>query len=153
MYFEEMTKETLYIAQEIINSNPGYNVLENKKGHRSLAEMEKEFLGSDTFSAFIKLEDTYIGVIDYLIENPKDRYPWLGLLMIHNDYQGYGFGTQAYALYENEMMNRGLGSVRLGVLKDNTKAHSFWESQGFVLFKKTTSQSGNEIWCYEKHIG
>jgi len=153
VYFEEMTKETLYIAQEIINSNPGYNVLENKNDHRSLAEMEKEFLGSDTVSAFIKLEDTYIGVIDYLIENPKDHFPWLGLLMIHSDYQGYGFGTQAYALYENEMMNRGLGSVRLGVLKDNTKAHSFWESQGFVLFKKTTSQSGNEIWCYEKHIG
>ncbi len=27
--FEEITKETLYIALEIINSNPSYNVLEN----------------------------------------------------------------------------------------------------------------------------
>ena len=71
--------------------------------------MEEVFLNPITTSVFIKLDDTYIGVMDYLMENPKDQCPWLGLLMIHADYQGFGFGTQAYSLYESEMRERGLG--------------------------------------------
>src|SRR4051794_30734741 len=104
--FEEITKETLYIALEIINSNPLYNVLENSKDKRELADMEEELLNPVSTSVFIKLDDTYIGVIDYLMENPKDQCPWLGLLIIHGDYQGFGFGTQAYALYESDMRKR-----------------------------------------------
>src|SRR3954468_12535182 len=88
--FEEINKETLYIALEIINSNPQYNEMENRKKTRSLADVEKEFLNPNTTSAFIKLDDTYIGVIDYMLENLKDSFPWLGLLIIHEDYQGFG---------------------------------------------------------------
>ena len=119
--FEEITKETLYIALEIINSNPSYNVLENGKEKRELADMEEELLNPVSTSVFIKLDDTYIGIIDYLMENPKDQCPWLGLLIIHGDYQGFGFGTQAYALYESDMRKRGLKRIRLGVIKENGK--------------------------------
>ena len=45
------------------------------------------------------------------MENQKDECPWLGLLIIHGDYQGFGFGTQAYALYESDM-KRGLKRIR-----------------------------------------
>jgi RimJ/RimL family protein N-acetyltransferase len=153
MFFEEVKKETLYIALEMINSNPEYNRFENGKEARTLADMEEEFLNPNTISAFIKLDDTYIGIIDYLLENPKDHYPWLGLLLIHADYQGYGLGSQAVAVYENEMRKRGKKSVRIGVLKENTKAQRFWESLGFVYYNTASAQNGTGILCYEKHIG
>lgn len=153
MYFEEIKQESLYIALEIINSNPEYNVWENGKKARVFVEIDGEFLNSNSISVFIKLDDTYIGVMDYLLENPKDHFPWLGLLMIHSDYQGYGFGAQAYRLYENEMLNRGMECIRIGVLKENTKAHSFWESLGFVYYKTVTAQNGSRIYCYQKQIG
>lgn len=153
MFFEEVKKETLYIALEMINSNPEYNRFENGKEARTLVDMEEEFLNPNTISAFIKLDDTYIGIIDYLLENPKDHYPWLGLLVIHADYQGYGFGSQAVAVYENEMRKRGKKSVRIGVLKENTKAQRFWESLGFVYYNTASAQNGTGILSYEKHIG
>jgi GNAT superfamily N-acetyltransferase len=152
MFFEEVTKESLYIALEMINSNPEYNRFENGKEARTLADMEKEFLNPNTYCAFIKLDDTYIGIIDYLLENPKDHYPWLGLLLIHADYQGYGFGAQTFAAYENEMRKRGKESVRIGVLKENIKAQRFWESLGFVHYNTATAQNGTGILCYEKPI-
>jgi RimJ/RimL family protein N-acetyltransferase len=152
IYFEEINQESLYIALEIINSNPEYNIFENSEDARTLPDMEGEFLNPQSISAFIKLDDTYIGVVDYLLENPKDQYPWLGLLMIHGDYQGYGFGKQAYALYENQMHKRGLEYVRIGVLEENTKAQRFWESLGFVYYKTATAKNGSGIYCYQKTI-
>jgi len=153
MYFEEVKKETLYIALEMINSNPEYNIFENGKEARTLADMEEEFLNPNTNSAFIKLDDTYIGIIDYLIENPKDQYPWLGLLLLHGDYQGYGFGAQAFAVYENEMLKRGKKVVRIGVLKENIRAQRFWEELGFTYYNSATMENGSGIFCYEKQIG
>ncbi|MCM3692545.1 GNAT family N-acetyltransferase [Neobacillus niacini] len=152
VHFEEITKETLYIALEIINSNSQYNLIENERAHRELAEIEEKLLNTDTTSVFIKLDDTYIGVMDYLMENPKDQCPWLGLLMIHGDYQGFGFGTQAYALYESDMNERGLARTRIGVIRENVKAKQFWESLGFLYIKTAISENGKEIFIYEKNF-
>lgn len=153
MHFEEVKKETLYIALEIINSNPEYNFFENGSKARTLAELEREFLNQKSTSAFIKLDDTYIGIIDYLLENPNDHYPWLGLLMIHGDYQGYGFGAKAYETYEYGMSKRGLNNVRIGILIENKKAIRFWESIGFIFYKTTTLKNGSVINCYQKQLG
>jgi GNAT superfamily N-acetyltransferase len=150
--FEEITKDTLYIALEIINSNPSYNILENDIPIRELIEIEEEFLNPKTNSVFIKLDDTYIGVLDYLMENPKDQYPWLGLLMIHSDYQGFGFGPQAYALYESVMLERGLKCIRIGVLTLNAGAKQFWESMGFLYIKTALGKNGKGILIYEKNF-
>lgn len=152
MYFEEISKETLYIALKIINSNPEFNLLENGNVSRNLSDMEEEFMNPDTTSVFIKLDDTYIGVMDYLLRNPKDEYPWLGLLVMHRDYQGYGFGAQAYALYEIEMRRRGVKQVRIGVIKENQKAKRFWESLGFLYIKTAQWKNGKEISIFEKII-
>lgn len=152
LHFEEITKETLYIALEIINSNPHYNVIENGCSERELAEIEDEFLNPVSASVFIKLDDTYIGVMDYIMENPKDQCPWLGLLMIHGDYQGFSFGAQAYALYESEMCEQGIERIRIGAIKENVKAKHFWESLGFLYIKTALSENGKEIFVYEKNF-
>jgi RimJ/RimL family protein N-acetyltransferase len=151
--FETITDETLYIALEMVNSNPDYNLLENGEATRSLGDMKREFLNNQTNSAFIKLDDTYIGVIDYVSQNPKDHRLWLGLIMIHRDYQGYGFGCQAYYLLEKELLNKKADVLRVGILKGNERAQKFWESKGFVHYETVINKNLQEVTCYEKKIG
>lgn len=148
--FEEITLENLYIAAEIINSNTEYNVIENGRETSTEKEMIGEFLHSNSSSLLVKADDTYIGVIDYLMENPKNRTPWLGLLMIHGDYHGFGFGSQSYKHFETELVNRGANRILLGVIKENKKAHDFWLSLGFSYYNTVISKNQKEIICYEK---
>lgn len=150
--FEEIMLENLYIAVEIINSNPQYNIIENGRETRTENEIIGEFLHSNSFSFFIKADETYIGVIDYLMENPKDQTPWLGLLMIHGDYHGFGFGSLGYKHLETELVNRGANRILLGVIKENKIAHEFWRSLGFNYYNTINSKNQKEIFCYEKSL-
>jgi ribosomal protein S18 acetylase RimI-like enzyme len=150
--FEDVTENTLYIAEEIINSNQTYNELENGKRTRTVEEIRASFNEHETqITKFIKLDDTYIGIIDYLPENPKDGLPWIGLLMIHNDYKGYGFGTNAYLQFELELIEKGLKTIRLGVLEENKKAINFWESLRYVQYSVSTL-NGNKVIHFEKEL-
>ncbi|MFN7250123.1 MAG: GNAT family N-acetyltransferase [Anaerobacillus sp.] len=148
--FETITEETLYIALEIINSNPEYNLRGYNKELRSSEELRLELLNDNTISAFIKLDDTYIGIIDYLTNNPKDNYPWLGLILIHRDYQGYGFGSLAYTLFETEYLKSDV--IRIGVLKENVNARSFWEGKEFIYYQTVVNDRGKEVDCFEKKL-
>ncbi|QED46879.1 GNAT family N-acetyltransferase [Cytobacillus dafuensis] len=150
--FEEITEKTLYIAFEIVNSNQAYNQLEHGKERRTLEDVKEEFINDKTKSQFIKLDDTYIGIMDYLLMNETDQCPWLGLMMIHGDYQGFGFGTQAYLRFEKEMLEKGLSVIRIGVLKENYNARRFWELIGFEYFKTALSKNSIEVDCFEKKL-
>ncbi|WP_175637824.1 GNAT family N-acetyltransferase [Metabacillus schmidteae] len=149
---EEISKETLQVAREIVNSNKRYNMLENGREERTLREMEEEFLNPMTKSFLVKINNEYVGVLDYLPENPRDRYPWLGLLMIHHNHQGKGYGKNAYALFEHEARKAGMQIVRLAVLTENRSAKVFWESQGYRRYETKPYKEGKKVDCYEKVI-
>ncbi|WP_050614550.1 GNAT family N-acetyltransferase [Bacillus testis] len=149
--FEPLTEQTLFIAKEIVHSNADYNLLEHGKAERSEAEIAKEFLEGRDSHAFIKADDTYIGLISFLDINPKDSCPWIGLFMIHKDYQGYGYGTQAYFQFEEEWRQQGKEKIRLGVLVNNTAGKRFWEGLGYLRYQ-TASVNGKSVDCYEKAL-
>jgi ribosomal protein S18 acetylase RimI-like enzyme len=149
--FEKVTEETLYIAEEIIHSNKEFNKLENGRETRTKEEIKRELMAAETETYFIKLDDTYIGIIDFLEKNPKDGFPWLGLLMIHFDYQGYGFGSQAYLLFEELLKERKIHSLRLAVLKQNEKGKRFWNSLGFQFYEVKPYKQ-NIVECMQKEI-
>lgn len=149
--FEPISEESLYIAKEIVNSNAEFNILENGNKVRSDKEIREEFIDGISEGVFIKADDTYIGVIAYLHNNPKDQTPWIGLFMIHNDYKGFGYGSIAYNEFEAKMKAEGKIKLRLGVLEKNTRARRFWERNGYVFYKK--SKLGlNNVDCFEKNI-
>lgn len=150
--FEEITEDTLYIALEMINSNPEYNLLERGKKMRTEKELRLELLNERTTSVFIKLDDTYIGVIDYLIHNPKDNQTWLALFLIHRDYQGYGFGSQAYFQFEKQLLKKAVEAIRIGILKENGNAQEFWEAKGFRYHQSALSENAKEVNWFEKRL-
>lgn len=147
--FEKLTDETLYIALEMVNSNPQYNLLEHNKEERTMEEIHQEFINKETETILVKLDETYIGVINFMPTNPKDHYFWIRSFLIHRDYQGYGFGTFSYSLFENQFAD---GVVRIAVFRENNDANVFWEKQGYNLFKTVVNEAEKEILFYEKEI-
>jgi RimJ/RimL family protein N-acetyltransferase len=152
--FEPVTEDKLEIVKEMVNSNSEYNVLENGDPTRTDEEIKEEYIynqeGRSTY--FIKADDTYIGLLDYMELNEQDGYPWLGLLLIHRDYQGYGYGTNAYYAFEDMMREKGKTHLRLGVLLDNKKARAFWESVGFSFFAQKETTKGILVDCLKKKL-
>ena len=152
MIFEIITPKSLELAMNIVNSNPSYNVLENGRPTRTLQEVSSEFLNTSTESYLIKYDGKYLGVIDFLKNNPKDNHPWIGLLMIHQDYHSKGYGKKVYLAFEEKIIHRNSWkSVRLGVLKTNTKAIKFWKCLGFKCYGNSECD-GKAVGCYEKHF-
>lgn len=148
--FQPVTEGNLNIVLEILNSNSHYNMLYDGNPTRTMDYARSEFLNGITESYFIILKNTYIGLIDFLDCNPKDNYPWLGLLMIHGDYHFKGYGKMAYLGFEDKLKER-FDTIRLGILEKNTEAREFWTTLGFNMYANT-ELDGNLVECYEKSL-
>ncbi|MFG6115656.1 GNAT family N-acetyltransferase [Halobacillus sp. MO56] len=149
--FEAVTEATMEEILEILNSNPVYNELENGNPMRSEKEVRNEFLNTETESLLVKVEDRNIGVIDFLPNNPKDKTPWIGLLMIHGVYQGKGYGRKVYEALEEKLIEENYHNVRLGVLQENEAAKAFWITQGYEYYR-TIQWEGKKVDCFEKEL-
>ena len=151
MVFEIITEESLEIVLEIVNSNSTYNILENGNTWRTIKEVRSDFLNPSTESYLIKKGGKYIGVLDFMKNNPKDNRPWIGLLMLHSNNHSMGYGKEAYLSFEEELKQQKFNSVRLGVLKSNKNAIRFWESMGFKFYDNS-DWGGMFVGCYEKQL-
>lgn len=149
--FQPITEELLEPVLEILNSNSYYNTLVNGIPSRSIKEAKSIFLNQISESYLIILKDRYMGIIDFLKNNPNDNCPWIGLLMIHRDYHSMGYGKMAYLSFEERLKQQNYGNVRIGVLRENTNAKRYWTSLGFTLFENTQWEE-RQIDCYEKQL-
>ena len=151
MMFQPITEDLLDIVVEILNSNTHYNILENGVPSRTIEEVKNEFLNQDTESYLIFLENKYIGIIDFLKNNPNDNCPWIGLLMIHGEYHSKGYGKMAYNLFEEKLKLQNCNKVRIGILQENKTAKKFWTSLGFKFYA-SKQWKDKTIECFEKQL-
>ncbi|MFB6469376.1 GNAT family N-acetyltransferase [Cytobacillus sp. Hz8] len=145
--------EYVSIELEILNSQPAFNLLSDNKTQLTADDLRKEFQ-SHPFEKeryLIQLNGEYAGIVDFVMENPKDHMPWLGLFIFHQKYEGKGLASQAYKIYEGMMIERGVSIIRLGCFQDNKKGLHFWEKHHF---KKIKLVEFNEkpLWILEKHV-
>lgn len=150
---ERVTESHLDVIREIIHSNPAYTEWENEYRCTD-EEFEHQLFHSvpnrDIY--FIKADDTYIGLLDYMKSSKRDGYVCLNLLVIHGDYQGYGYGTNAYFLIENMFKEKGITGLEIAIPKQNKKAKRFWEGLGFVFLAEKQVSTGNTIDHFEKQL-
>jgi RimJ/RimL family protein N-acetyltransferase len=85
------------------------------------------------------------------MENPRDKMPWLGLLIIHRDWTRKTYAKMALAIYEGLMKNRNINEVRLGCFAENLAGISFWEKHGFTKLKEISYQD-KPLWVMEKRL-
>ncbi|EEL50854.1 MULTISPECIES: GNAT family N-acetyltransferase [Bacillus cereus group] len=78
----------------------------------------------------IKVDDTYIGVIDYIVQG---EHAILSNLIIHFDYQGYGYGTNTYFTLEEMMKHRNIKDIQVLQGDVTEQAKPFIEGLGFIL--------------------
>lgn len=152
--FEPFSWDRFSDFRDIINSNPYYNLL--SEGHEALSdeEIRQWYTDSKTQGSilcFITNNHRVVGIIDYLMENPSDHMPWLGLLMIRGQDQGHGLATAALHHYEELMRKSGERQVRLGVIKGNDRALAFWTSRGFRFYQEKEGSQWTVL-CLEKDL-
>ncbi|MGR3762992.1 hypothetical protein [Rossellomorea sp. NS-SX7] len=122
------------IEQEIMNSNPSYNLLSKNKRSIDINDIRSEFEESkrlNTKRLFIKEDESYIGLVDYCLENPSDHIPWISLYVFHKSFQGSGKSHEAYMLIENLIKREGKRKLRLAVHKE-----AYWTNLGFATYKE-----------------
>lgn len=154
MEFFKSGRNTILAEMEIMNSQAEYNLLAD--GKRVLDEQdllaeqeEKKELCKERY--LIKVEKDLVGIIDFIMENPRDQKPWLGLLIIHRDWTRKSYGAAALSKYEEMMRGRGIDAVRLGCFTANTKGMAFWEKQNFRRVKEITFKD-QPLWVMEKQL-
>jgi RimJ/RimL family protein N-acetyltransferase len=99
-----------------------------------LTEHEKDEIEKERY--LLKWKGKPMGIIDFTMYNPKDGFPWLGLLLIHKSFEGQGLAKKAFLHYEKLMMDREVSAIRLGCYKDNNRGLLFWERLGFKEIKE-----------------
>jgi RimJ/RimL family protein N-acetyltransferase len=87
-----------------------------------------------------------------LAHNPNNGHPWLGLLIIHMDEQGLGYGKAALAAFATLLKSEGKTDVRIGVFINNPAALQFWEAAGFCYYDAKMSNLGVVVNCLEKRL-
>ncbi|CAM3658262.1 GNAT family N-acetyltransferase [Mesobacillus zeae] len=139
---------------EIMNSHPEYNVLADGKKvldeedllkeHEEKPELKKE-------RYLLRSDNHYVGIIEFIMDNPTDRKPWLGLLIIHNNWTKKSYAAKALAKYEEIMKSRNINEVRLGCFTANITGMNFWGKQGFRKVKEITFHE-KPLWIMEKAL-
>ncbi|MBE5104833.1 GNAT family N-acetyltransferase [Bacillus thuringiensis] len=105
--FEKVTVENESVVKEMFRSH-------------SLNEKKIQYC--------VKVDDTYIGVIDYSVQGERAV---LSQLIIHFDYQSYGYGTNTYFTFEEMMKQRNVKEIKILQKELTEQAKAFIESFGF----------------------
>ncbi|TYP72731.1 GNAT family N-acetyltransferase [Paenibacillus methanolicus] len=147
-----------HIAEErgIMNSDPYYNRVSKDKELLTDPEIEEELrqaaiIGAERYLAR-DAAGTFVGILDFLMRNPRDGYPWLGLLLVRKEEQGRGIGEALLSQYETLMRERGVQAYRLGAIVENEPARRFWTKQGCVETGPARLPDGKDIVIYEKRL-
>ncbi len=146
------SKETIPLELEVMNSNSTYNILSESKPFLTdidIINEHEEKIEKERFIIINSLKP--VAIIDFIMCNPRDQNPWLGLLIVHGHYQKQGLATQIYVQYENLMKQRQVSSIHLGCLKKNKKGLQFWNKQGFKFYEER-DYHGKKLLCLYKEL-
>ncbi|CAG9619935.1 GNAT family N-acetyltransferase [Sutcliffiella rhizosphaerae] len=135
--FIKSEESLIEVELEIMNSQPSYNLISSGRAtlttYDIIKEQKEEKLEKERY--VIKWMDHYVGIIDFTLKNPKDGFPWLGLFLIHSDWENRGIAKKAYSLYESMMVAKKVNTIRLGCFEENKKGKRYWEKLGFDVQK------------------
>ncbi len=87
-----------------------------------------------------------VGVIDMLIDFPKENIWYIGLFMIKPSIRNNKVGERVLRKYAEWASKRGVKEINIGVLEENVKAFRFWSRMGFEVAKKIDNYKiGNKV--------
>ena len=75
--------------------------------------------------------NSLVAVMDLIDQYPDERTAFIGLLMVAKNRQGKGIGTFIVKALSEALKAKGYMRIRLGYIKTNLPAQSFWLKQDF----------------------
>ena len=136
-----MRADELELLLDVYASNPQYLQLTEgsagEPGHYDLGMLERDVAmaqmtpGRHIASIHLKEIDDLVGVLDWMEENPFDGMPWIGLVMIHADWQRQGLASEAIAALA-EVCSRGSSALRAAVIARNNAGRALADRLGFA---------------------
>ncbi len=78
-------------------------------------------------------EDKLMGILDLSFDYPKKGNAYIGLFMLHKNFQGKGIGTEIINELISYLKENGYTSMSLAYAKTNESAKNFWLKNDFTL--------------------
>jgi GNAT superfamily N-acetyltransferase len=142
------------IDREVFNSNNEYTQIAYDKEqleHQDIVLQYQEAKELELERFLIEKDNHYIGILEYGMSSPRDKKPWLSLLIIDKRYQGLGYAKKSYLAYEQMMIDKGVTSVQIAVHANNEKAYGFWRSLGFIQYDERFFEN-KHFYSLEKYL-
>ncbi len=74
-----------------------------------------------------------VAILDLILGYPQDDTAFLGLFMLHKDYQGKGIGKAIITELSDFLKINNFNNIRLAYAKTNENAKNFWLKNNFEL--------------------
>lgn len=155
IYLKSLERNQLERAAELYNcsSNIHYATGICRKVHvREIEEKltlieatDNEFIAGIHINSF-NMDDRCQLVLAGLISGElRDNSAWIKLILISPEYRNNGFGSRAVNMLSDYFKNRfKVTEVFLSVVRENTKAITFWMNNGFSILKSMRKSIFNE---------
>lgn len=133
------------VVQQVLQAAPVFALMTQGKlsapdeGKQELLALPPGKQAQDKF--FFALEDAkgrVLGCADLIRGYPEPEIAYLGLLLLVEEVQGLGYGSQAMLQLRQLACDWGCNRLRLGVVEQNVAGRAFWQRQGFVEIARKT---------------
>lgn len=104
-----------------------------RKKRDEVVESTREFFAG----IHLKGKEKIVGMLKGFLKDPSEDAVWIKTMMIEDDYQNQGLGSEAINLLFSELkQKKNVQRVYLSVVEDNQKGVAFWKKHGFEEVKK-----------------
>lgn len=86
-------------------------------------------------------------VMDLILDYPKDKEAWIGLLMVDGFSSHQGIGSAVVKEVEAMLAKAGIAHIELAVRPENEAGLNFWEKNGYSI----KDRSRKDLWIFEKN--
>ncbi|CAM5793184.1 MULTISPECIES: GNAT family N-acetyltransferase [Brevibacillus] len=137
----------------VYNSNPDYMEYAYGKREVTVQTVESDHAENlameDSYSILLRSRSTrdLVGIAQFILRNPRDGNPWLGLIMLHKDHQGKGYAQHFLDTLIAWYKENGYTSLHLGVLDKNRGVVPFYEKCGFRVYEERMTEKLGLVIC------
>ncbi|MED1795601.1 GNAT family N-acetyltransferase [Brevibacillus nitrificans] len=151
--FTPVTERDFPALLAVYNSNPDF--MEYSFGQRTVSmeavahDHEENLAFADSYSYCLReaSSDSLIGIAQFILKNPRDGHPWLGLIMIDSRAQGRGYAKEFLDCLTAWYRENGYHSLHLAVLEKNQAVLPFYEAYGFTTYVERVSEKLGRVVC------
>ena len=145
---ETLSPGGLALQQRIINSQPAFNLTLGGPAALSLGAIRQDaeaVLAAGGRYLVIRRQQEVVGIAHLLANNPFDKHPWIGLLVIDSEMAGKGVGRNAVSQLCHHLAQLNPAPVRLCVQLSNPAALAFWQRCGFEQIEEDLDEENRPI--------